>query len=467
MGLRRKTAVWILLTFLLANIAMLNFEALLVEAPETIYIKADGIINPLTTSMLTLNPSASSALINIPKVPLTYAAEIIDSDQTWKGNTVISAFQNVLVKDCTLTIVDGNVTVYGNLTFQNATVVAHFMSVKYGRLEGYGYLNLYNTNVAPQLRIVGLLNATVKVYDSTVWDIESRNASKVSIVHSSFEYASVFDDSTLFLEDVFGMMTDVDKYRSSSPCPRIEIYNCSLNAVRVWGEGYTTLNIAHSTVNYLQTQGYTELTFGNMTVNGEWTHNGTLVWNRRAFDHIGNFFIEWGEKSASGILDSKGIDVIVEELEITHMSPAPIPQNLLSIEKFVIMTLHRKFEGKEVEIELYIYYTDEQVTKMAPSTLKIYGYSPDSEWQQLKITGVNETGKYVWGNLTSIQEKFSMCFAALGTPKSVEPPPTPAVTGETDWWNLALYIILASAAVIAAVVITIYVKHVKSKKEKQ
>jgi hypothetical protein len=265
--------------------------------------------------------------------------------------------------------------------------------------------------------LVAADNSEVEIYDSHFGNIESRNASKLEIHNSTI---GAFE--TLPMED-----------------------------------------IAHSTINYLQTQGYTALTFDNMTVNGEWTHNGTMVWNRRAFDHIGNFCIEWGENSASGILDSKDNDIIVEELEITHMPPAPIPQNLLSTEKFVNMTLHRKWEGKEIKIELYIYYTDEQVTEMVPSTLKIYSYSPESGWKPLKNTGVNETGKYVWGNITSTTEKLSMCFAALGTPKSVEPAPEPAATGETDWRSLAPYILLASIVIITAAGTAVYFKRVKRK----
>lgn len=69
---------------------------------------------------------------------------------------------------------------------------------------------------------------------------------------------------------------------------------------------------------------------------------------------------------------------------------------------------------------------------MEPSTLKIYNYSSDTWWKPLSTTGVNETGKYVWGSLASTQEN-STCTFGVGFAKNIEPAPEPTVISELYW----------------------------------
>ncbi|MEM4656930.1 MAG: hypothetical protein QXX77_00740 [Candidatus Methanosuratincola sp.] len=478
--------------------------------------------------------------------------DICDSDQTWTGNTVISASQSLLFRGCTLTVVDGNITVYGSLTLENSRIMVLSSSPSNMlTISGQGSLTLYNSTIisgpseyfvcstdnsrvtvnssrsdyqGENLAWVAMGSSKVQIYRSCLLSIESRDASTVEIYDSTIGsispmpieevslwshgnsivitsgsiyhgvinitgnseaivtnstvkdvecrgnsrtmvstsilgHASIHDNSTLYLNGigVLGMMTDFDAYSNSfSLWPRVHIYDCSLGAVRVWGEGRSELNIAHSIINDVQTRGNVALTYNNMTVTGEWTHNGEMVWWRREFDHIGNFCIEWGGTNASGVIVS-GTAGKIEKRDTTFGTPpAPIPPSLSGVYCYVYLSYMGEFTA-----QMKIHYNDEQVATIEPSSLRLYSYTTDKGWQQLDITGVNETGKYVWGNITHEGGMFSACFAALGSPKTNGQPPT--LAGGMDWWAMAPYIGFVAIA-LAAAGAAVYYRWFKGKK---
>lgn len=449
--------------------------------------------------LLLLSIIAFCLAFGITMVRSAEGSEVIDSDRIWTGNYVVGELEDVLVKDCSFTVVDGNVTVYGKITLQNANIefraASAFGSMGFNVFD-HGSLTLSNCTIAGvqisvnahnysrvmgrdnvlHNNVIGSILATdgteVTIDGYTILHVEGRNASKIRISRSSLGNASVHDDSTMILEEVVGMgiMTSVNKYAIGySPCPRTDLYLCSLNAVRVWGDGPFELNVAHSTINYLQTQGYTTLNIDNMTVTREWKHNGTVVCNRRAFDHIGNSGIEWGEtiaactvSSASDSAHEYALTQFIFKAETIREAATlsePTPPDLLPTGNFINVTFERKYEGKVINIMLLIFYTEDQIKKIEPSTLKIYSYAPGRGWKPLNDTGVDEAGKHVWGNLSCTQEVFSACFAALGTPKSVGPPPT--LAGDTDWLSLWPYIVAATIAMIVVLISWIYRKQAK------
>ncbi|RWX73693.1 MAG: hypothetical protein Metus_0472 [Candidatus Methanosuratincola subterraneus] len=339
---------------------------------------------------------------------------VVNSDQAWQGDIAILPDSDLLVEGCTITISGGNLTVYGNVTIQDASIVTSEEAVACISVAGDGYIKMNNSKIAPEITLVLKDSAKAEIYDSNVFSVEGRNSSKVKIIRSQISQIRVFDDSVQYLEGLFGMMTDVDKYSSSgSPCPRMEIYNCSLRSVRIWEDGYSILSVAHSKIGFLQTRGQTRITFENMSVVSNWTHNGSVVWNRRQFDHIGNFQIEWGESYAGGEINSSGAEVVIRQLEVVDDPPAPLPPGLLGAGKFINMTIYGPKWAKK-ETMCFINFTGNQVASMDPATLKIYRYTPGLGWQQLQTTGVDLSGQYAWCNITSEEEVFMAFLAALG-----------------------------------------------------
>jgi hypothetical protein len=357
---------------------------------------------------------------------------VIDSDQTWTGNTVINALQDLLIRDCTLTIVDGNVTVYGNLTLENVQIIIQTASrSSYLFVSEHGNLTVHNTTIVsgPQNYylycsdyskvaiyesdveyqdgddiILCRDNSEVEIYDSELSNIESRNNSKVRVVRSGLNSTYAFDDSIQDFNELkiwWGRAVGWGNYW----CPRLSFYNCTyIPAIEATN---TTLEIAHTKIGTLQTQSNVKITFDNMTVTDNWTHNGMLYWYAGRAIGWGNYWsIEWGETYASCILE--GVELVIEKIERAGVPSVPIPIGKVATGNYINLTVQGEFTA-----QIRIHYTDEQVAKIKRSTLNLYSYSPDSGWEKLEITGVNTAEKYVWGNITATQE-VNMCFAALG-----------------------------------------------------
>lgn len=404
----------------------------------------------LMSMLFNATPMVHSQVYDRPHLSVVTVSDVIDSNQTWRGNTVISAGQDILVVNSTITIADGNVTVYGNLTFENARVAAKTPgSWSFFFVTEYGNLTMTNTNMTREFCIASSLNAKVEIYDSIVWDIESRNASRVRVVRSSANSTYAFDDSKQDM--IIVNMTNVDVYSRYSGSPTVDMYNCTVEFVKATN---CHLNIAHTTIGQLDSHGYALLKFDNMTITGSWTHDGMLYWWTGRSVGWGNYWsIQWGETKASGTINGTGTEFKIEEAEFMPNPPTG--------KVYVGACMSISFKGN-CTLHMRIYYTDQQVANVKVSTLKLYSRS-DSLWQQLSLTGVNATGKYVWGNITSEETTFSKCFAALGTPTGVGGIVIPI----DKIALLAPYIGLASTIAVATVATAVYVRRVKHRKEKQ
>jgi hypothetical protein len=341
-------------------------------------------------------------------------SEVIDSNQTWSGNTVISFDEDVLVVNCTLTIADGNVTVYGNLTLQTVCVITETAGdVCCFHVADQGHLIVHDSSMAT-IRNMQCGSATVAIYDSTIGNVESHDNSTVALVRCTTGSVQARDDSRVLT--LLSMMTNVDAYCGYSS-PHVTLYNStivhSLNATNCH------LEIAHTVMATLDTWGTVTLTFDNMTVTGNWTTRGPLHWcsARGRDDLMPDYRLDWGETYAAGYFAIDLDDPLhVWALEVTHLPLVAVPTGLRSTGTFINITLRGPKMAAQETLNR-IYYTDAQIAGMVVSTLRLYGYRHDSGWQQLPITGVNTTGKYVWGNLTSTgEDTFSMWFAALGEP---------------------------------------------------
>ncbi|MEN3024816.1 MAG: hypothetical protein ABC611_01795 [Candidatus Methanosuratincola petrocarbonis] len=339
-----------------------------------------GIAFPLLATLLFFLAASRPALCAPAAGSLTRVyGTVSGSFQEWQGGTSILQGSDISVEGSTVTISGGNITVYGSLTIQDA-IISGGADVSI-LVAGNGRLKTNNSRLAPEIRLVVMDSAEAEIYGSQAFIVECRNSSKVKVIRSQVSQIRVFDDSVQYLEGLFGMMTDVDKYRTSySPCPRTEIYNCSLRSVREWGEGSSLLSVAHSSIGFLQTRGRTEITFDNMSVVWNWTHNGSLVWLRRQHDHIGNCMIVWGETYAGGEIDSNGAEIVIRQLEVVDSPPAQLPPGMLSAGKFINMTLYGPKWAKK-ETMCFINFTGNQVAGLDLSTLKIYSYTPGSGWQ--------------------------------------------------------------------------------------
>jgi len=372
-------------------------------------------------------------------------ADVIYSNQTWRGNTVISPSQDVVVVDSTITVADGNVTVYGNLTFQNSHVIAETVGqASYFFVSEYGNLTLNGSTMAQEFRIVTLLNAKAEVYDSIVWDIESRNASRVRVVRSSVNSTYAFDDAIhdCILTWLAGRSVGWGNYW----CPRLSFYNCT--HVPIIEATNATLEVANTRIETLTTRDNVKLTFDNMTITGTWAHDGMLRWLAGRGVGWGMWWsIQWGETKASGTIDGTGTDVNIKEVTLLPRPPTG--------KAYVGSSMNITFNG-DCNLHTRIHYTDQQVANVDISTLKLYTRLGNG-WQQLQITGVNTTGKYVWGNTTSQGTTLSKWFAALGTTYGVGGIVIPI----DKLALLAPYIGLASTIVAATVATAIYVKRVK------
>lgn len=396
--------------------------------------------------------SASGTLIQ----PYGIAA---GSNLAWQGGTAVLQGSDILVEGCTVTITGGNITVYGNLTVQDATVASE--GVVFIFVASNGRLKMNNSRVAPEITLVVVDSAEAEIYGSQGTTVECRNSSKVKIIQSQVNQIRAFDDSVLYLEGLFGMMTDVDKYTTSySPSLRTEIYNCSLRSLRAWGDGSSLLSVAHSSIGYLQTSGRTEITFDNMSVVWNWTHNGSVVWFRRSHDHIGNYMIVWGETYAGGEIDSNGAEIAIRQLEVVDSSHAELPPGLLSAGKFINMTLYGPKWAKK-ETMCFINITGNQVASFDPTTLKIYSYTPGSGWQQLQATGVDLGRQCVWCNISSEEEEINIFLAALGTTTSGSPT-MPELASHYFDIGLALGLLAATLAAVAAAVFLRNIRRSKS-----
>lgn len=139
------------------------------------------------------------------------------------------------------------------------------------------------------------------------------------------------------------------------------------------------LSVAHSSIGFLQTRGRTEITFDNMSVVWNWTHNGSLVWLRRQHDHIGNCMIVWGETYAGGEIDSNGAEIVIRQLEVVD-SPCAIAAGHAQRREIHKHDSLRSQVAKK-ETMCFINFTGNQVAGLDLSTLKIYSYTPGSGWQ--------------------------------------------------------------------------------------
>ncbi len=83
-------------------------------------------------------------------------------------------------------------------------------------------------------------------------------------------------------------------------------------------------------------------------------------------------------------------------------------------------------------IFLKVYYTDSEISGLNESSLKLYWWN-GSEWIQCSDTGVNETGNYVWANITSTSiPTLSQLTGTVFSPGEPKPPkPKPQIKIKT------------------------------------
>jgi hypothetical protein len=113
---------------------------------------------------------------------------IIDQNQTWYGDFVVNATDTVIIKNSDFTVVDGDITVYGNLLIQNSTLRIHNNSFfKY--LYLYGNLSLCESEIVGNvfLTVEGDLASNICVLSSTVPIIYSNYYVIVNASDSSIE----------------------------------------------------------------------------------------------------------------------------------------------------------------------------------------------------------------------------------------------------------------------------------------
>lgn len=151
--MRKKTATGILLTFLLTSIAMLTFGIQPVEATSTIYIRADGSIDPPSA-----NITRDQYNITYTFTGNNYDTLVIERDkitvdgagytlQTTSGNGISLSYRsNVTIKNLKIDAVTYGVYLYysSNNTISNCSI---YLSSTGITVDHSSYNNIYGNNI--------------------------------------------------------------------------------------------------------------------------------------------------------------------------------------------------------------------------------------------------------------------------------------------------------------------------------
>jgi hypothetical protein len=197
---------------------------------------------------------------------------IINNDTTWYGGVTINATDNVIVSNCTLTIVKGDLTVYGNLTVVNATIQLDRGPYPHGmrfiRFHGGANLTVQKATFSgfggyPGYDVMDFRDwSRAVINDSTmgVFIISFGGNSAGNIYNTKIQFelsASGFARVNAINVSGGGLI-----YAAGSA--RLNVYGMSVQWS--WIYGSTKVNLTNSAVDWLHAYGHAEVNLYNTTV---------------------------------------------------------------------------------------------------------------------------------------------------------------------------------------------------------
>jgi hypothetical protein len=111
----KRVVSTILLVILLTSMPYSAFKIMPAEAAGTIYVRADGSIDPPTA------PITCDGNVHAQDSP-SAGEIIINQSQNWYGDFTVNATDTVTIEDSDFTVVNGDIQIYGSLIVKNSTL---------------------------------------------------------------------------------------------------------------------------------------------------------------------------------------------------------------------------------------------------------------------------------------------------------------------------------------------------------
>lgn len=136
---------------------------------------------------------------------------IINNDTIRYRDFIVNATDNVIIANCTFTMVDSNIYVYGNLTVQNATIWYEWVYATFG-----AWIYFYNQ--------ANLTAQKANFTGDVGWELRFNDASKAYINYSTLDEEIRFYGNSIGNISNTKIVLFLDAYQFS----RVDLYNVSL-----------------------------------------------------------------------------------------------------------------------------------------------------------------------------------------------------------------------------------------------
>jgi hypothetical protein len=271
----------------------------------------------------------------------TFGTVIIKNDTTWYGDFIINETDSVIIANSTLTIVEGGVVCYGNLTVRNATINVERGTWAYTDFIFYGNSNLVSKE------------ATLKS-DNDIWFRDSSNA--------------IINDSTIDIFIIEFWDNSIGKIYNTTIAYGIKANGFS----RVDAFNIITLNPTPETSPRWGSVGASEsaqLNVYNMSVSWSWIYHSSRV-------NLSNVRIDWVHVEGAPVVNVFNTTVY-EVLDVFPRRP------VVNVYRSVVVRLRMRWDGYDVrEVNGEVYLSNSYVEWMS-QYLRFHG----------QVT-MNETGVY-------------------------------------------------------------------------